>query len=307
VEQREGRILRQGNENDEVEIFRYVTKGTFDAYNWNILVNKQRFISQVATAKNVTRECEDIGGEELSYAEVMAIASGNPYIREMNEVESQLRKLKTYKKSYDDTHMALRLAVEKNLPKKIDKYSKMRQAVCDDIERRDSYLSLHTLPSGKKIFEMTIGGKVFNDKTEANEYILMCMDKVIPGKESVYGEYMGFKFTFEQPISFIDSDKYIRLIGAHEYTRPAGADNVQILQNLMGTFEKQLSSLDEQIVETEKNLENSISELNKPFAHQDSLNTLMQRYEELKTLLTPAETDREEAKETDNCRTAASR
>ena len=107
IEQREGRGIRQGNENEEVAIYRYVTKGTFDAYNWSLIENKQRFISQVMTSKAVSRSCEDIDEATLSYAEIKAVATGNPLIREKMEIDNDVQRLKLLKASYDNQRYGL--------------------------------------------------------------------------------------------------------------------------------------------------------------------------------------------------------
>lgn len=284
VEQREGRILRQGNINEEVEIFRYVTKGTFDAYNWNIIVNKQKFISQVMTSKDVARECDDIDDTVMSYAEVMAAASGNPYIKELNEVEMELKKLNTYKRSYDDNHINMSIKLEK-LPKKIKVAIGNVNNVSNDIEKRNIYINNHLDEDNKFIFSMDIEDKSFTDKEEANKYITFLCDKLPIGK-SFNGSYCGFNFEIKKDVEdFTKSCLFVTIKGERAYTRPLGINNVLIIHNAILSMDDLKKHLESVVEQEKKNFETIKEELQKPFEHEERLSQLTVRKRELTELL----------------------
>ena len=284
VEQREGRILRQGNINEEVEIFRYVTKGTFDAYNWNIIVNKQKFISQIMTSKDVTRECNDIDDSVLNYSEVMSIASGNPYIKELNEVEMELKKLTTYKRSYEDNHIAMKVNINK-LPDKIEAGIKEVNKVVADINKRDTYLNSHKDADDKLIFSMTVADKQFTDKEEANNYIKYLVDKLPVGKNFT-GEYCGFKYNISKEVKdFTKSEVFVSVKGERAYTRNLGMDNVRIIHNALISMNEYKDHLESIVERDKRNLVVIQEEYNKPFEYADRLEKLTARKRELTEML----------------------
>lgn len=284
VEQREGRILRQGNINEEVEIFRYVTKGTFDAYNWNIIVNKQKFISQIMTSKDVTRECNDIDDSVLNYSEVMSIASGNPYIKELNEVEMELKKLTTYKRSYEDNHIAMKVNINK-LPDKIEAGIKEVNKVVADINKRDTYLNSHKDADDKLIFSMTVADKQFTDKEEANNYIKYLVDKLPVGKNFT-GEYCGFKYNISKEVKdFTKSEVFVSVKGERAYTRNLGIDNVRIIHNALISMNEYKEHLESIVERNKRNLVVIQEEYNKPFEYADRLEKLTARKRELTEML----------------------
>ena len=284
VEQREGRILRQGNINKEVEIFRYVTKGTFDAYNWNIIVNKQKFISQIMTSKDVTRECNDIDDSVLNYSEVMSIASGNPYIKELNEVDMELKKLTTYKKSYDDNHIAMKININK-LPDKIEAGIKEVNKVIADIQKRDSYINEHKDADNKLIFSMTVVDKHFTDKEEANKYISYMLDKLPVGREFT-GEYCGFKYkVYKDIVDFTHTEKVVAILGEREYKRSLGTDNVRIIYNALLSIVDYKAKLEAIVERNKKNYSVIKEEYDKPFEYSDRLEELTVRKRKLTEML----------------------
>ncbi len=284
VEQRGGRILRQGNINEEVEIFIYVTKGTFDAYNWNIIVNKQKFISQIMTSKDVTRECDDIDDTVMSYAEVMAAASGNPYIKELNEVEMELKKLNTYKRSYDDNHINMSIKIEK-LPKKIEIAIDNVNNVSNDIEKRNTYINNHLDKDNKFVFSMNIEDKFFTDKEEANKYITFLCDKLPIGK-SFNGSYCGFDFEIKKDVEdFTESCLFVTIKGDRTYTRSLGINNVLIIYNALLSMDELKKHLESVVEQEKKNFETIKEELQKPFEHEERMSYLTVRKRELTELL----------------------
>ena len=284
VEQREGRIIRQGNINEEVEIFRYVTRGTFDAYNWNIIVNKQKFISQIMTSKDVTRECNDIDDSVLNYSEVMSIASGNPYIKELNEVEMELKKLATYKRSYEDNHIAMKVNINK-LPDKIEAGIKEVNKVVADINKRDTYFNSHKDADDKLIFSMTVADKQFTDKEEANNYIKYLVDKLPVGR-SFSGEYCDFKYNISKEVKdFTKSEVYVSIKGERAYTRNLGTDNVRIIYNALVGMNEYKEHLESIVERDKKNYVVIQEEYNKPFEYRDRLEKLIDRKRKLTEML----------------------
>lgn len=284
VEQREGRILRQGNINEEVEIFRYVTKGTFDAYNWNIIVNKQKFISQIMTSKDVTRECNDIDDSVLNYSEVMSIASGNPYIKELNEVEMELKKLTTYKRSYEDNHIAMKVNINK-LPNKIEAGIKEVNKVVTDINKRDTYFNNHKDVDDKLIFSITVADKQFTDKEEANKYIQYLVDK-LPVGQNFSGEYCGFKYNIYKEVKdFTKSEIFVSIKGERAYTRNLSTDNVRIIHNALVSMNEYKEHLESIVERDKRNYAVIQEEYNKPFEYADRLEKLTARKRELTEIL----------------------
>ena len=284
VEQREGRILRQGNINEEVEIFRYVTKGTFDAYNWNIIVNKQKFISQIMTSKDVTRECNDIDDSVLNYSEVMSIASGNPYIKELNEIEMELKKLTTYKRSYEDNHIAMKVNINK-LPNKIEAGIKEVNKVVTDINKRDTYFNNHKDVDDKLIFSITVADKQFTDKEEANKYIQYLVDK-LPVGQNFSGEYCGFKYNIYKEVKdFTKSEIFVSIKGERAYTRNLSTDNVRIIHNALVSMNEYKEHLESIVERDKRNYAVIQEEYNKPFEYADRLEKLTARKRELTEIL----------------------
>ena len=172
LEQQEGRILRQGNQNDKVKIFRYVTENTFDAYMWQILENKQKFISQIMTSKSPVRSCEDVDEAALTYAEVKALATGNPYIKEKMDLDIQVSRLKLMKANHTSQIYRLEDNIAKNYPKQIEVLQERIRGFQTDMETVRK-----NLPADKDNFSMKVGNRIFIDKKEAGTAILaMCQE-----------------------------------------------------------------------------------------------------------------------------------
>ncbi len=162
IEQQEGRILRQGNLNPKVKIFRYVTENTFDAYNWQVIENKQKFISQIMTSKSPVRSCEDVDEAALTYAEVKALATGNPYIREKMDLDVQVSKLKLMKANHTSQKYRLEDNITKHYPHKIAFLKERIKGMTADIQTSEA-----NFPTDKEQFFMKVGDKVYTDKKEA--------------------------------------------------------------------------------------------------------------------------------------------
>lgn len=175
IEQREGRGIRQGNENSEIAVYRYVTKGTFDAYNWSLVENKQRFISQVMTSKAVSRTCEDIDEATLSYAEIKAVATGNPLIREKMELDNDVQRLKLLKSSYDNQRYGLQDNFMIRYPKLIKAAEEKLSCVKEDVKTRDAQLI------ESPDFAIKIGGATYTERADGGTQMLATISKAKTG------------------------------------------------------------------------------------------------------------------------------
>lgn len=189
IEQQEGRILRQGNQNPRVKIFRYVTEGTFDSYSWQVIENKQKFIGQIMTSKSPVRSCEDIDESALSYAEVKALATGNPYIKEKMDLDIQVSKLKLLKANHASQIYRLEDNITKHYPQRIAVLTERVQGTQQDMIRLQQ-----NLPADKEIFRVEVGGSVYTDKKEAGTAIInMCRQIKSFQDPVVVGTYLGVR------------------------------------------------------------------------------------------------------------------
>ena len=187
--QREGRIIRQGNHNKKVHIFRYVTESTFDSYMWQLIENKQKFISQIMTSKAPVRSCEDVDEAALSYAEVKALATGNPYIKEKMDLDIQVSKLKLMKANHTSQKYRLEDNIAKHYPQQITILKERISGLQADIQTAKT-----NLPADKEFFSMRVGNKVYTDKKEAGTALVeMCKEIKSVNAPAVIGEYAGFK------------------------------------------------------------------------------------------------------------------
>lgn len=284
VEQREGRILRQGNINKEVEIFRYVTKGTFDAYNWNILVNKQHFISQIMSGSTVEREFEDIDKNEMSYSEVMAAASGDPLIKEKNEVDNDVRKYTMLKRSYDDNYFRLQNNIQRVIPEKIKKYEQIFDNIQMDIQtRNNSQYNVIFAPKtdDTENFRWEINGRVFTSKVDAGQYITDCCKGVASGEKKEIGELCGFKISVER--KFMSELASIIIQGNNSYSKDISSSdgNIIKIKNALASLEEQAAIYAEKINDEKKNLEINVKQFAEPFQYEEKLNALLERKKEI--------------------------
>ena len=192
IEQREGRGIRQGNLNEEVAVYRYVTKETFDAYSWSLVENKQRFISQVMTNKAVSRTCEDIDEATLSYAEIKAVATGNPLIKEKMELDNELQRLKLLKANYDSQRYTFQDNFIIKYPKLIQAAEEKLKCVKYDIEARDKELL-----KGDE-FAITIGKITYDERSEGGTALLEAVSKSKSGDTYEIGSFRGFALLVEK-------------------------------------------------------------------------------------------------------------
>ena len=294
IEQQEGRILRQGNENPKVRIFRYITEGTFDAYSWQLIENKQKFIGQIMTSKSPVRSCEDVDEAALSYAEVKALATGNPYIKEKMDLDIQVSKLKLLKANHTSQIYRLEDNIAKNYPKKISAAKEMIAAYEIDLAHYKE-----VKPADKESFAMKLGDRIYTDKKEAGTALIsFCRQVKTPNVATPIGEYLGFKMnvTFD---SFYQKFT-VNLKGALSHNVEIGTDvfgNLTRIGNALDAMEKELQKEKEALSNTKKQLENAKEEVKKPFAQELELNEKLERLSELNALLNMDEKGAEDSLE----------
>jgi len=260
IEQREGRAIRQLNQNKEVAIFRYVTKGTFDAYNWSIVENKQKFISQIMTSKSIARSCDDIDATALSYAEIKAAATGNPWIREKMELENKLQRLKILKNAYDNHIYSMQDNIMVSLPKLIKDAEMRILCVDNDICKRDE--------TGND-FLINVGGEDFSERLDAGSKLLDIAEKCKVGNiTDNIGTYKGFSISIKR--NFIETDSII-LKGNLNYSCLLGSSqigNIIKIENLLKDLEKFKENERDKLDKLRKDLMVSKQEIEKPFTHE---------------------------------------
>jgi hypothetical protein len=291
---------------DEVCVFRYVTKGTFDAYNWSIIENKQKFISQVMTDGNVQRSCADIDEAVLGYAEMAAIASGNPLIKEKMEVDSEVSKLQLLKRNFIST----RYNLEKNylhiLPERKEKYVSLIVRTQKDIEHRnlDPMFSGAAVQDEESPFVMTFQGRQITERKEAGELIKGMLHKIPADGNCVeFGEYAGFRIGVSKSFSSWDNsiEPRIVVIGEQRYTTDATMEgdigNVMRLQNCVKGLDNRLKEFENKLQEVEAALVSTKEEYEKKFPKEDELNALLERQQELNSILMEEETKEEPGEE----------
>ena len=281
IEQREGRGLRQGNENEEVAVYRYVTKGTFDAYSWSLVENKQRFISQVMTSKSVSRTCEDIDEATLSYAEIKAVATGNPLIKEKMEIDNDVQRLKMLKASYDSQHYSLQDQFMIKFPKLIAAAKEKLACVREDIKARDEKL----LDPMEAEFAITVGGVRYTERVDGGTAMLKAASEVKTGTTGEIGNYRGFSILVEK--NFMGAN-YLILRGKTDYktdfsTSPVGS--MVKIENLFQGIQDNVSFLEDRITGYERDMEQAKIEYDKPFQYEEELKEKLHRQFELNTQL----------------------
>lgn len=282
IEQQEGRILRQGNRNDTVSIFRYVTEGTFDSYSWQVIENKQKFISQIMTSKSPVRSCEDVDEAALTYAEVKALATGNPYIKEKMDLDIQVSRLKLMKANHTSQIYRLEDNIAKNYPKQIEILQERIRGFQTDMETVRK-----NLPVDKDNFSMKVGNRIFTDKKEAGTAILaMCQEMDSLQQMVEIGEYAGMrmKVTFD---SF--NRKFVMsLKGELSHNFELGSDafgNITRLHNVLDGMTGELSEAETKLNNVTHQLETAKMEVQKPFPAEEELKEKMERLAELDALL----------------------
>jgi N12 class adenine-specific DNA methylase len=282
IEQQEGRILRQGNMNPKVKIFRYVTEGTFDSYSWQLIENKQKFIGQIMTSKSPVRSCEDVDEAALSYAEVKALATGNPYIKEKMDLDIQVSKLKLMKANHTSQKYRLEDNIAKHYPQQITILKERISGLQADIQTAKA-----NLPADKELFSMKVGNKLYTDKKEAGTALVeMCKEIKSVNAPAVIGEYAGFKMA----VSFDSfNHKFVMNIkGQLSHNLEIGVDplgNISRINHALETMTKELAEASTKLENVERQLETAKVEVTKPFAQEAELSEKLDRLSALNALL----------------------
>ena len=282
LEQQEGRILRQGNQNDKVKIFRYVTENTFDSYMWQILENKQKFISQIMTSKSPVRACEDVDDTALSYAEIKALATGNEYIKEKMDLDVQVSKLKLLKANHTSQIYRLESDIAKRYPVQItalkEKIAGMR-VDADVVKGIDLQDNDH--------FAMTVGGKLYTDKKEAGVALISAASGLKSVKSAgQIGEYHGFALSSEY--NFLSNTYTMTIKGKCSYKIEFGKDtlgNIQRIHNALSAIGKKLADTEQNLETVQQQLKTAQEEVQKPFPKEAELSEKMERLAELNVML----------------------
>ena len=282
LEQQEGRILRQGNQNDKVKIFRYVTENTFDSYMWQILENKQKFISQIMTSKSPVRACEDVDDTALSYAEIKALATGNEYIKEKMDLDVQVSKLKLLKANHTSQIYRLESDIAKRYPVQItalkEKITGMR-VDADVVKGIDLQDNDH--------FAMTVGGKLYTDKKEAGVALISAASGLKSVKSAgQIGEYHGFALSSEY--NFLSNAYTMTIKGKCSYKIEFGKDtlgNIQRIHNALSAIGKKLADTEQNLETVQQQLKTAQEEVQKPFSKEAELSEKMERLAELNAML----------------------
>lgn len=282
LQQREGRIIRQGNENDEVDIYTYVTENTFDSYLYQLVEGKQKFIGQIMTSKSPVRSCEDIDETALSYAEIKALCTGNPHIKEKMDLDIDVQRLRLLKANHLSQRYALEDQIIKTLPQEIARYEQYIEGYASDMDR----LKENTHPNEDGFSPMEVEGTVYTDKKAAGSAILAACQAMTSPEPVPLGQYRGFAMDLSFESLFREFK--ITLKGALYYTTALGTDifgNILRLDNLLGSMEERINTCREQLENTKVQLENAKLEVNKPFPQEDELKRKSARLDELNILL----------------------
>ncbi len=291
LEQREGRIIRQGNTNRQVKIFRYVTEGTFDSYLWQIIEQKQRFIGQIMTSKSPVRSCEDVDEAALNYAEVKALATGNPHIKEKMDLDIQVSKLKLMKANHTSQKYQLEDNIAKNYPHQIQSIKERINGLKADIATYNAHkcaaLPLVQGTDEKVPFSMTVADKEYDDRKEAGSAIIaICKEMKAADVQVPIGEYMGMKMTASFDPFFRKFN--VTLKGQLSHTVEVGSDpsgNITRINNVLENMSKQIEESVTKLENVQRQLETAKVEVNKPFAHEEELADKLQRLAELNSML----------------------
>ena len=279
--QRKGRIERQGNQNETVHVYRYVTEGTFDAYLWQTVENKQKFISQVMTSKSPARSCEDMDQASLNYAEVKALASGNPLIMEKTELDTEVAKLKMMKASYTSRHYDLEDALLRTFPKELSRTQSLITGL-----QQDARTASQNLPPDPDHFRITILGKVYTEKKEAGATLLEACKQSVQDASSILGEYAGF--TLSANYSSFSRQYHLSIAGQIIHDIELGDDpsgNLTRINNALLHIPKKLEAAQKSLDNIQNQIAEAKAELQRPFPQEELLNEKQKRLNEVNAML----------------------
>lgn len=281
LEQRSGRIIRQGNENTDVDVYRYVTEKTFDAYLYQLVEGKQKFASQIMTSKSPVRSAEDIDDTALSYAEIKMLATGNPYIKEKMDLDIQVQKLRLYKSHYLSEKYELEDKIIKFYPQEISLLTARVDGLKADLE----IAKAHPKEVDGKFAGMVIDGYSYTEKAEAGQVIIESCKAKTTSEPTPLGEYRGFKMELE--FDTFERAYAVKLKGYFTHSVTLGTDvygNITRIDNAVDNIETRLHKAEEQLENTKAQLETAKVEVEKPFAQEDELKQKMARLTELNAL-----------------------
>ena len=282
LEQRSGRIVRQGNENPKVDIYRYVTEQTFDAYLYQLVEGKQKFASQIMTSKSPVRSAEDIDETALSYAEIKMLATGNPYIKEKMDLDIQVQKLKMLKSNFLSEKYGLEDKVIKFYPQQIAYLKSRVEGLTKDVETA----KLHPKPIDEQPLGMMVSGVSYSEKAEAGQAIINACKSMNSPDAIPLGEYRGFQM--ELYFDTVQRNYVVKLKGETSRDVPLGDDahgNIVRIDNGIERFEEALADTKNSLENTEKQFETAKQEIEKPFAKEEELRAKTARLDELNILL----------------------
>ena len=279
--QRNGRIIRQGNMNKEVKVFNYVTEGTFDAYLWQTLENKQRFISQIMTSKSPVRSCEDVDEQALSYAEIKALCAGNPLIKEKMDLDVQVAKLKVLKADHQSQKFRLQDKLLTKFPADIQEANAHIAGLKADAQLAAAH------PQGKEEFcGMTIKGVAYDEKKTAGERLVLACSELPNAEEKVIGSYRGFELSLR--FDAFRTEYQALLKGQRKYTVPLGTDplgNIIRLDNSLNNFPERITAAENELTTLHQQQAAAQIEVEKPFPQEEELAEKSARLAELNAQL----------------------
>ena len=282
LEQRSGRIIRQGNSNPDVDIYRYVTEQTFDAYLYQLVEGKQKFASQIMTSKSPVRSAEDIDETALSYAEIKMLATGNPYIKEKMDLDIQVQKLKLLKSNFLSEKYALEDKIIKYYPQRIKALENRIEGLKQDVDTAKQ----HPKPTEDRFVGMEVKGVFYSEKADAGKAIIEACKQMNSPDPIPLGKYRGFET--ELLFNTAERNYEVRLKGATSRNVPLGDDaygNIIRLDNGIERFAESLSLAENDLENTKNQLETAKKEVQKPFIQEEELKTKLARLDELNILL----------------------
>ena len=282
LQQREGRIVRQGNENPEVEIYSYVTEQTFDAYLYQLVENKQKFIGQIMTSKSPVRSAEDVDEQALSYAEIKALATGNPYIKEKMDLDVAVSKLKLLKQNHLSQRYSLEDRIIKFYPQQIKQGEERIAGYQSDIERAKE----NTFLNADNFSPMIVEDVTYDEKKGAGSAILVACKAMTSPDPKQIGSYRGFNM--ELSFNSFEKEYVLTLVGSLRHSVSLGADiygNITRLDNLISSMPEKLKACEERLADTKVQLENAKAEVERSFPQEEELAQKMERLAELNALL----------------------
>lgn len=292
LEQREGRIIRQGNKNSEVEIYRYVTEATFDAYMWQLVESKQKFIAQIMTSKAPVRSAEDVDETSLSYSEVKALASGNPMIMEKCQLDAEIGRLNLQKANFLTQKYELEDKITQYYPQEIQSLKDQIKGLSLDIQ----CAAKHPVPD-EGLSPMNLGDTVFTDRATAGKQLLSLCDTLKSGETLDVGTYRGFKLS----LTYTAGHFYLDLKNRATHTVTLGADelgNIQRIENAIGRLEDNLKDASNELAELQHQFQTAKVEVKNEFPHEAELSQKQERLAKVNALLASSSKNKEKAQQT---------